>query len=97
MKNHSQEPSQLSQMGGRRTKYLEDELGLEKDVEESEPEEGGEAAHQGSAEEQVLAVGGEEGSSGESGEDHGRHHEGVGDDGGVDPDGEIEKRSCNVK
>ena len=76
---------------------LEDELGLEKEVKESEPEEGGEAAHEGAAEEEVLAVGGEEGSSGEGREDHGRHHEGVGDDGWVDPDGEIKERSWRKK
>lgn len=72
---------------------MKDELRLEKDVEESQPEQGGETADQGSAQEEILAIGSEQGSSGEGGEDHGRHQEGIGNDGRVDVHGEVQDGS----
>ena len=68
---------------------LEDQLWLEKDVQEAEPEESWEAAHQGATEEQVVAVGGDQGSARKCGKDHGGHQECVGDYSRVDPHGHV--------
>ena len=73
--------------------HLEEELGLEEDVEEPQEEQGGEAGEEGAAEVEVLAVGGEEGSAGEAGEDGGCEEEGGGHDAGVHHDGHGQERA----
>lgn len=70
---------------------LKDQLGAHEDVKQSHPEECGHGGHEGAAQVEVVAVGGEEGGPGEAGKDHGGEEESVGNDPGVDADGHVQK------
>ena len=86
---------------------LEEELGPEEDVEESEEEEGGESGHEGAAKIEVLAcdevnrgvfdndyeltIWSKQGSSSEASKDSRSDHEGGGHQGGVHHDGHLQQ------
>lgn len=68
---------------------LENQVGLEKDVQQPQPQEHGQGGEEGASKVQVLSIRGKEGGSREAGENHRREQQGIRDDGGVYSDGHV--------
>ena len=76
-----------------RKTYLENQLGLEKDVQESQPKQGWKAAQQSSTQIEVATIRSKEGSTGETGKNDSRHEKSIGNQTGIDPDSHVQKGS----
>ena len=75
--------------------YLEQELGLEKQVQESQPEQGAQSAQQWSSKVQVTSIWGIQSRSGETSENDGREHKSIGNDSRINHDSHFQEWSCS--
>ena len=73
--------------------YLKDKLGLEKDVQKSQPEQSRQGAQQGSSKVQITAIRCEQSSSGKAGKNDPGQHKSIGNNSRIDHDRHFQKRA----